>query len=119
MRLATFFAGKQTKNNLINQRKRTLEFRLFRNWKACSYQLRPLNCFIANYDAVMQEKNPKYTPLTRTKASKNREENIDLMAELYRIKCERFQMNSFGGGPGQLDFDADYDDDEGRPLDEL
>lgn len=74
--------------------------------------MRPINCFIVNYDAIMREKDPKYTPLTQSRSKRHRnrrklkEDNIDSMEELYKIKCEAIRMSNMAAFGVRQQFDS-------------
>ncbi|KAH9425387.1 hypothetical protein DERP_005994 [Dermatophagoides pteronyssinus] len=96
--------------------------RLSSNWKPCSYHLRQIHCLQSNYDSIQMAKNPKYSPLyhninrQRTQSLQQklnskkhlinqaeREDNIENMFELYKIRCENIRMSAHymnGGGGG-------------------
>ncbi|XP_017482832.1 PREDICTED: unconventional myosin-Id-like [Rhagoletis zephyria] len=108
--------------------------RLSRNWRVCSHYIKKVPCLIADYDVIQRAKNPKYTPLERTRKTSGPygytptvpsryskdDDDLDHQQELFNIQCEAVRLSAhYRKQPEMINMMEDYSDGELEDLEEV
>lgn len=109
-------------------------FSLSRNWRVCSHYIKKVPCLIADYDVIQRAKNPKYTPLERTRKSSGPygytptvpsryskdDDDLDHQQELFNIQCEAVRLSAhYRKQPEMINMMDEYNDGELEDLEEV